>query len=233
LPILLEQNEGHIINTASLAGLGGVPGLGTYCASKFAVVGLSESLHHELSMLGSAVRVSVLCPGFVRTRIHESDRNMPADVAAVADTPGALLMADLAKAAVEAGISVDVVAEAVYSAVVEERFYVLTHQQAATGTTEARIAWMVDGQPPVMTSKRSRSPSEHRHGDLSNFLGPPHRRQGRPARINGCHERSEPSMDREKLNVYDPQRRDRARRRCAAPPPGGGRGPRLGAGLVG
>jgi len=56
---------------------------------------LSESLHHELSMLGSAVRVSVLCPGFVRTRIHESDRNMPADVAAVADTPGALLMADL------------------------------------------------------------------------------------------------------------------------------------------
>ena len=150
LPILLEQNEGHIINTASLAGLGGVPGLGTYCASKFAVVGLSESLHHELSMLGSAVRVSVLCPGFVRTRIHESDRNMPADVAAVADTPGALLMADLAKAAVEAGISVDVVAEAVYSAVVEERFYVLTHQQAATGTTEARIAWMVDGQPPVM-----------------------------------------------------------------------------------
>jgi len=55
LPILLEQNEGHIINTASLAGLGGVPGLGTYCASKFAVVGLSESLHHELSMLGSAV----------------------------------------------------------------------------------------------------------------------------------------------------------------------------------
>src|SRR6478752_3845394 len=65
LPLLLEQDEGHIVNTASLAGLGGVAGLGIYCTTKFAVVGLSESLHHDLVARGSKVDVSVLCPGFV------------------------------------------------------------------------------------------------------------------------------------------------------------------------
>ncbi len=49
LPLFLEQNEGHVVNTASLAGLGGAPGMGPYCAAKFAVVGLSESLFHELA----------------------------------------------------------------------------------------------------------------------------------------------------------------------------------------
>ena len=77
LPLLLEQNEGHIVNTGSLAGLGGVGGLGVYCASKFAVVGLSESLHYDLVARGSAVGVSVLCPGFVQTQIGESARNAP------------------------------------------------------------------------------------------------------------------------------------------------------------
>ena len=77
LPILLEQDVGHIVNTASIAGLGGVGAFGVYCTSKFAVVGLSESLHHELAALGSAVKVSVLCPGFLNTNIYSSERNMP------------------------------------------------------------------------------------------------------------------------------------------------------------
>ena len=84
LPLLLEQDEGHIVNTASLAGLGGVAGLGIYCTTKFAVVGLSESLHHDLAARAArAVGVSVLCPGFVQTRIGESNRNVPPSVAAV------------------------------------------------------------------------------------------------------------------------------------------------------
>ena len=87
LPDLLEQDEGHIVNTASIAGLGGAAGLGVYCTSKFAVVGLSESLHHDLAARSSHVGVSVLCPGFVNTRIFESDRNMPDEVRAVLDTP--------------------------------------------------------------------------------------------------------------------------------------------------
>ncbi len=80
LPLLLEQDEGHIVNTASLAGLGGVGGLGVYCTSKFAVVGLSESLHYDLVARRSAVGVSVLCPGFVQTQIGESARNAPASL---------------------------------------------------------------------------------------------------------------------------------------------------------
>ena len=87
LPDLLEQDDGHIVNTASIAGLGGAAGLGVYCTSKFAVVGLSESLHHDLAARDSHVGVSVLCPGFVNTRIFESDRNMPDDVRAALDAP--------------------------------------------------------------------------------------------------------------------------------------------------
>ena len=78
LPLRLEQDEGHGVNTASLAGLAGQPGTGADCASKFAVGGLSESLFYELALRGGRVGVSVLCPGFVRTRIHESDRSLPA-----------------------------------------------------------------------------------------------------------------------------------------------------------
>ena len=81
LPLLLEQNEGHVVNTASLAGLGGVPGMGPYCASKFAVVGMTESLYYELGFIGTDVHCSVLCPGFTKTRIHESERNLPPSLA--------------------------------------------------------------------------------------------------------------------------------------------------------
>src|SRR5262249_6306743 len=85
LPLLLEQDDGHIVNTASMAGLAGAAGLGVYCTSKFAVVGLSESLYHDLAARQSNVGVSVLCPGFVQTRIHDSRRNMPDRVRAVVE----------------------------------------------------------------------------------------------------------------------------------------------------
>ena len=83
LPLLLDQDEGHVVNTASLAGLGGVPGMGPYCATKFAVLGLSESLFYDLALRRSHVGISVLCPGFVRTRIAESGRNMPEELKAL------------------------------------------------------------------------------------------------------------------------------------------------------
>jgi NAD(P)-dependent dehydrogenase (short-subunit alcohol dehydrogenase family) len=82
LPRMRAQGgEGHIVNTASMAGLlafGGM-GLGAYTTSKFAVVGLSEFLAGELE--GSGIGVSVVCPGAVRTRIAESERNRPEDLA--------------------------------------------------------------------------------------------------------------------------------------------------------
>jgi NAD(P)-dependent dehydrogenase (short-subunit alcohol dehydrogenase family) len=147
LPLFLEQNEGHVINTASLAGLGGAPGMGPYCAAKFAVVGLSESLFHELAMSGSNVGVSVLCPGFVRTRIHESARNMPGELTSYNDEPAAQLIADLASQAVNAGIDAGIVAGAVEDAVRTNKFWILTHERSAVRTTELRLEWMRGGPP--------------------------------------------------------------------------------------
>ena len=147
LPLFLEQNEGHVINTASLAGLGGAPGMGPYCAAKFAVVGLSESIFHELALSGSNVGVSVLCPGFVRTRIHESARNMPGELTSYNDEPAAQLIADLASQAVNAGIDADLVASAVEDAVRTNKFWILTHERSAVRTTELRLEWMRGGPP--------------------------------------------------------------------------------------
>lgn len=153
-PLLLAQDEGHVVNTASLAGLGGVPGMGPYCATKFAVVGLSESLCLELQLRGSKVGVSVLCPGFVRTRIAESRRNAPEDVRAV--LPGEPAeMEKFAAAAVAAGIDASVVADHVASAVEEGSFWILPHRHVAERTTEQRLAWMRGGPPPTIDLERA------------------------------------------------------------------------------
>ncbi len=77
VPHLVAQDEGHVVNTASIAGFAYGPMMGPYNASKAAVVAISETLKAELAMQGSKVGVSVLCPGWVNTRIHESDRNRP------------------------------------------------------------------------------------------------------------------------------------------------------------
>ena len=78
VPVLIEQGEGHVVNTASIAGLIAAPFLGPYNATKQAVVAISETLFKDLQAVGAPIGVSVLCPGFVQTRIAESDRNRPA-----------------------------------------------------------------------------------------------------------------------------------------------------------
>jgi NAD(P)-dependent dehydrogenase (short-subunit alcohol dehydrogenase family) len=77
VPMLLEQGEGHVLNTASMAGVTALPFTAPYVMSKHAGVSLSESLFLELQAKGSAVGVSVLCPELIATRIGESDRNRP------------------------------------------------------------------------------------------------------------------------------------------------------------
>lgn len=158
LPLLLEQDDGHIVNTASLAGLGGVAGLGIYCTTKFAVVGLSESLHYDLGARGSAVGVSVLCPGFVQTRIGESNRNAPAAVADWVERPDAQATADFAQALAAAGIPPEVVADAVRDAIVDRRFFVVPHEHVAVATTRARADWMAGREPPRMDPSRAVQP---------------------------------------------------------------------------
>jgi NAD(P)-dependent dehydrogenase (short-subunit alcohol dehydrogenase family) len=81
LPHLLGHGDGHIVNTGSIAGILSFPSMGPYNVSKHGVVTLSETLHQELLQSGSTVGVTVLCPGFVNTRIIESDRNRPEQLA--------------------------------------------------------------------------------------------------------------------------------------------------------
>jgi NAD(P)-dependent dehydrogenase (short-subunit alcohol dehydrogenase family) len=147
VPLFMEQNEGHVVNTASLAGLGGAPGMGPYCAAKFAVVGLSESLFQELLMLNSSVGVSVLCPGFVRTRIHESSRNMPNELVSYNESPAAQFIAGAASQAVNAGIDAADVAALVEDAVTNNKFWIFPHERSAIRTTELRLGWMRGGEP--------------------------------------------------------------------------------------
>lgn len=124
VPILLAQGqEGHIVNTASVAGLIAGPGLGAYKASKHAVVSLSETLRHELTERGASIGVSVLCPGFVRTRITESARNRPH-----AGTP-AVPVRENHRQAIETGMAPERVAEQTLAAIRENRFWVLTHPE--------------------------------------------------------------------------------------------------------
>ena len=155
VPHFLERGEGWVVNTASLAGLGGVPGMGAYCASKFAVVGISESLYYELAQANRGVGVSVLCPGFVSTRIFESQRNMPDELRDYNDTPGVQAVNRIAEKVVKAGIDPSEVATAVANAVTGEHFWILTHERTALKTTELRLEWMRGGPPPGINLERA------------------------------------------------------------------------------
>lgn len=123
LPRMIAGNRrGHVVNTASMAGLVATRGLGIYNTSKYAVVGLSETLAKDLAPYG--IGVSVLCPMGVATRIRSSDRNRPpalrndtAQVVAPVTLDGDTLAPQL-------------VAEMVLSAIVENRLYVITHREA-------------------------------------------------------------------------------------------------------
>jgi len=130
IPTMLAKGEpGHIVNTASMAGLTSQPGLAIYNASKHAVVTVSEGLHHDLTLRQSKLRVSVLCPAWVKTRIHLSGRNRPDGDTAPLDTldPVATKVGLAVMNAVENGIPVAQVANDVFDAIAAERFYILTH----------------------------------------------------------------------------------------------------------
>ena len=147
-PHLLAQNEGHIVNTASVAGLIAPPGSGAYNVTKHAVVALSETLHHDLRERNSAVGVSVLCPAYVPTRITESERNRPADLPSSAKSKETLAREAMLRKAVTSGkVSADQVAHAVVAAVKEERFYILTHPRIK-GAIQARMEDILEERAP-------------------------------------------------------------------------------------
>lgn len=134
-----------LINVASMAGMGGVPLAGAYTATKAAVVALSEAWALELGQ--SNVRVSVLAPAFVQTRIHQSHRNRQTKYAPTsAPTPELLKMAKGTAAAVEGGIEADLLAQRVLEALAAEEFYIFTHPRyrAVTDHRSAAIAEAFD-----------------------------------------------------------------------------------------
>ena len=147
-PRLIAQDEGHIVNTASVAGLISPPGSAAYNVTKHAVVTLSESLYHDLRERNSRVGVSVLCPAYVPTGIADSERNRPAG-----SVPGNLSeqtrakQAMLRKAVASGRLSADDVARAVVAAVKAERFYVLTHPKIK-GAIRARMEDVLEERAP-------------------------------------------------------------------------------------
>jgi NAD(P)-dependent dehydrogenase (short-subunit alcohol dehydrogenase family) len=129
LPMLTAQGEGHIVNTASIAGL--YPGFGAvYDASKHAVVAITEDLYTGMQQAGLPIGVSVLCPGWVRTNIVDSDRNWPGDLG---DEPPSALGADIVlghvRRVIDEGMPPAAVADLVADAVETDRFWVLPHPE--------------------------------------------------------------------------------------------------------
>jgi NAD(P)-dependent dehydrogenase (short-subunit alcohol dehydrogenase family) len=128
-PLLIEQGEGHIVNTASVAGLIAAPFLGPYNATKQAVVAISETLFKDLQTVGAPVGVSVLCPGFVQTRIAESERNRPEWAVSDHSAEGAEAVRGVVQGLVDGGIAPGTVADRVIEAVRRDIFYILTHPE--------------------------------------------------------------------------------------------------------
>jgi NAD(P)-dependent dehydrogenase (short-subunit alcohol dehydrogenase family) len=128
-PLIESHGEGgHFVNTASMAGMLGIPNVEPYCATKFAVVAMSEGWAGQLA--GKNIGVSVLCPGFVQTRIHESFRNKPSRYG-VPDSVSVGLGETRAQTAamVNAGIPIEPVANRVVEAIKDNDLYIFTHPE--------------------------------------------------------------------------------------------------------
>ena len=156
VPIMLGQDTPcHIVNTASMAGLVSGPYNSVYTVTKHAVVALSESLHHDLRIAGSSIGVSVLCPGWVNTRIMEAERNRPAGLASGrperAPTEQQQTMEQVVRQLLASGLSPDHVAERVFDAIRTDRFYVLTHPEWK-GMIKNRMEDILEERMPSLTS---------------------------------------------------------------------------------
>ncbi|HWH47927.1 MAG TPA: SDR family oxidoreductase [Burkholderiales bacterium] len=155
VPRMLEQNtDGHVVNTASVAGLLSLPGMSVYCVSKHAVVTLTECLHHDLAGLGARVKASVLCPAYVPTAISDSERNRPASLLENRKKSAEdLKREEQLRHAVQSGrISAEQVADLVLEAVKAEKFYILPHQKIKPAI-EIRMQDILQEREPTNTLK--------------------------------------------------------------------------------
>ena len=153
-PMMLEAAkadpayQGHIVNTASMAGLLTPPNMGIYNVSKHAVVSLTETLYQDLSLVTEQIGASVLCPYFVPTGINKSERNRPASLAAEKPTQSQLIGQAMSDKAVGSGkVSAADVAQKVFDAVASGQFYIYSHPQAL-GNVQQRMEAIVMGRTP-------------------------------------------------------------------------------------
>jgi NAD(P)-dependent dehydrogenase (short-subunit alcohol dehydrogenase family) len=153
-PMMLEAAKadpayrGHIVNTASMAGLLTPPNMGIYNVSKHAVVSLTETLYQDLQLVSDQVSASVLCPYFVATGISQSERNRPSALAADKPTASQLIgQAQTDKAVGSGKVSAQDVAQKVFDAVASGQFYIYSHPHAL-GNVQSRMEAIVQGLNP-------------------------------------------------------------------------------------
>ncbi|HEY0957474.1 MAG TPA: SDR family oxidoreductase [Roseateles sp.] len=141
--------RGHIVNTASMAGMLNPPNMGVYNVSKHAVVSLSETLYQDLSLVTDQVRASVLCPFFVPTGISQSHRNRPGEFAAAKPTKSQLISQAQTDKAVSSGkLTAADVAALVFDAIDHDKFYIFSHPQALAGV-KTRLEDVMLGRNPT------------------------------------------------------------------------------------
>ncbi len=174
VPLLIEQGEGgHLVSTASLAGLGPAPGLGAYCATKYAVVGLMETLYAELSAIGSPIGVSVLCPGFVHTGILENSE-FTSGSRNQADGPLQPFFRALVDG-ISGGVAPSEIAELVCAGIRHNRFWLLP--AGAAEVMKPRLDALREGRNPVAPTPETLGRGEGRaEGGVS---APAHRDRAR------------------------------------------------------
>lgn len=141
--------RGHIVNTASMAGLLTPPNMGIYNVSKHAVVSLTETLYQDLRLVSDQVGASVLCPYFVPTGISQSHRNRPGDMASEKPTQSQLIGQAMSDKAVSSGkVTAAEVAAMVFDAIAADRFYIFSHPRAL-GNVRARMEGIVNATNPA------------------------------------------------------------------------------------
>lgn len=153
-PMMLEaaskdpEFQGHIVNTASMAGLLTPPNMGIYNVTKHAVVALTETLYQDLKLVSDQVSASVLCPYFVPTGISQSHRNRPSQLKADKPTKSQLIGQAMSDKAVGSGkVSAADVAKMVFDAIEQDEFYIYSHPKAL-GNVQHRMEAIVQGHNP-------------------------------------------------------------------------------------
>ena len=141
--------RGDIVNTASMAGLLNAPNMGVYNVSKHAVVAMSETLYQDLALVTEQVHAHVLCPFFVPTGIHQSERNRPADMAAAPPTRSQLIAQAMSDQAVSKGkVSAAQVAQFVFDACAHNHFYIYSHPKSLA-SVQVRLEDIMTARNPT------------------------------------------------------------------------------------